>query len=495
LSAANFIYIEAIVLSEKTFHSGARPALGSLIDGKWVQGESTFSVLDKYSALPIADVASATRAQVAQAVTATQRAVLAGAPAPAERARVLRQAGELIAARRDQFVDVMVAEAGFTVADAAGEVDRAVITLNLAAEEAPRLVGDVVPFAASPGAHQRIGFTMRFPVGVVCAITPFNSPLNTVLHKVAPAYGAGNAVVLKPSAYTPLTSALLAQALLDAGMPPEFLAVVQGEGDSVGGWLLQEQDVAFYTFTGSTRVGRIIQQAAGLRRTQMELGSIASTIVCADADLERAIPKIANATFRKAGQVCTSVQRLYVEASIAGEVAERLVAYAATLPAGDPRDPATRIGPLVTREAAMRTEQWLREAQEQGAQVLCGGQREGSVITPAILTRVPETGRVWCQEAFAPLAAIRPFDDFDAAIASANSTPFGLSAGIFSQNIDRCLQAARQLRFGTIQINETSSARADVMPFGGVKDSGFGKEGPWHAMREMTEERLVTFNP
>lgn len=483
------------MLLEKTFHSGAKPPLGSLIEGRWVQGESTFTVLDKYSATPIAEVASATRAQVAQAVAATHRAAQAGAPAPAERARVLRRAGELIAERRDHFVDVMVAEAGFTVADAAGEVDRAVITLNLSAEEAPRVVGDVVPFAASPGAHQRMGFTLRFPVGVVCAITPFNSPLNTVLHKVAAAYGAGNAVVLKPSAYTPLTSALLAQALLDAGMPPEFLAVVQGEGDSVGTWLLQEQDVAFYTFTGSTRVGRIIQQAAGLRRTQMELGSIASTLVCADANLDRAIPKIANATFRKAGQVCTSVQRLYVEAPLADEVAQRLAEYAATLPAGDPRDPATRIGPLVTREAAMRTEQWLREAQEQGAQLLCGGQRDGSVISPAILTRVPETGRVWCQEAFAPLVAIRPFDDFDAAIASANSSPYGLSAGIFSQDIDRCLSAARRLRFGTIQINETSSARSDVMPFGGVKDSGFGKEGPWHAMREMTEERLVTFNP
>ncbi|SHH66072.1 succinate-semialdehyde dehydrogenase / glutarate-semialdehyde dehydrogenase [Pollutimonas bauzanensis] len=432
---------------------------------------------------------------VARAVRTAKEAVDRGAPPPHERGVALREAGRLLEKHRARFVGAMVAEAGFVVSDANGEVDRAIITLNLSAEEATRLTGDMVPFAASPGAHNRIGFTMRFPIGVVCAITPFNSPLNTVLHKVAPAYAAGNSVVLKPSAYTPLTAALLAEVLLEAGMPPAFLAVLQGEGDTVGTWLLQEQDVAFYTFTGSTRVGRIIQQSAGLRRTQMELGSIASTIVCAGTDLDRAIPKIANATFRKAGQVCTSVQRLYVERRIAGEVAERLVECAGGLAAGDPRDPATRIGPLITEAAAIRAESWLRDARAQGAKVLCGGRREQSVLTPAVLVDVPDEGDVWCREAFAPLASIRPFDDFDEAIAGANSTPFGLSAGVFSKDIDQCLKAARSLRFGTIQINETSSARSDVMPFGGVKDSGFGKEGPWHAMREMTEERLITFNP
>ncbi|MDO8277037.1 MAG: aldehyde dehydrogenase family protein, partial [Burkholderiaceae bacterium] len=302
-------------------------------------------------------------------------------------------------------------------------------------------------------------------------------------------------VVLKPSAFTPLTAALLGTLLLEAGMPPDFLAIVQGEGDSVGASLLQEKDIAFYTFTGSTRVGRIIQQAAGLRRTQMELGSIASTLVCADADLDRAVTKIANAGLRKAGQVCTSVQRLYVDRSIVSELTRRLVEYAATLRAGDPRDPDTRVGPMITEQSAMRAEEWVNEAVKGGARVLCGGQRKRSVITPLVITDVPQTSRVWCQEAFAPLLALQPFDDFDAAMASANDTPFGLSAGVFTQDVDRALKAAQTLRFGTVQINETSSARSDVMPFGGVKDSGFGKEGPHHAIREMTEERLVIFNP
>jgi len=468
---------------------------GCLINGEWVESSKQIAVLDKFSGTIVAQVYAADQDQVATAVRSLHQAVEAGAPAPHERAQVLRRAAFGLEAQRERIANVMVAEAGFVINDAHGEIDRAIITLNLSAEETTRLVGDMVPFAASPGAHNRVGFTVRYPVGVVCAITPFNSPLNTVLHKVAPAWGAGNAIVLKPSAYTPLTSALLAEILLEAGMPPEFLSVLQGEGDTVGTWLLKEEAIAFYTFTGSTRVGRIIQAAAGLRRTQMELGSIASTLLCADADLDRAVPKIANATFRKAGQVCTSVQRLYVERSIVDDVAERLVKAAATLPAGDPRNPTVRIGPLITEEAAIRTESRLAQARQLGAKVLCGGERQRSVIQPAVLVNVPDESNAWCQEAFAPLVSLRSFDSFEEALESANATPYGLSAGVFSRDIDRCMKAARTLRFGTIQINETSSARSDIMPFGGVKDSGFGKEGPWHAMREMTEERLVVINP
>lgn len=471
------------------------PPTGSLIDGTWRDSGHQFEVKDKFNGQTIANVSEASRDEVTLAVRIAHQAFLQGPPAPHDRGQTLRLAADGLERQRERFVQIMVSEAGFTITDANGELDRAKITLALCAEEATRLTGEIVPFAASPGAHKRMGFTQRFPIGVVCAITPFNAPLNTVLHKVGPAYAAGNPVVLKPSAFTPLTSALLGEVLLEAGMPTAYLSILQGEGDTVGAWLLEEQSIAFYTFTGSTRVGRIIQQAAGLRRTQMELGSIASTLVCADADLDQAIPKIANAGLRKAGQVCTSVQRLYVERSIVSEVSERLVTFAATLQAGDPRDPATKVGPLITEASAIRAEAWIQEAEANGARVLCGGTRRGSVIDPAILTDVPVDVRVWCQEAFAPLLVIHPFDDFDQAIQSANDTPYGLSAGIFTKNLDRALKAASTLRFGTVQINETSSARSDVMPFGGVKDSGFGKEGPFYAMREMTEERLVIFNP
>ena len=468
---------------------------GNLINGNWLPGHAPFDVIDKFSGTVIAQLTSATKDQVGKAVEIAQQAMSHGAPPPAERAVILRRAAVLLHERRQNFVDSMVAEAGFTQADASGEVDRAIITLGLTAEECTRLVGDMVPFAANPGAHQRLGYTVRHPIGIVCAITPFNSPLNTVLHKVAPAFGAGNAVILKPSEYTPLTAALLATVLLDAGMPANFLAVLQGSGDSVGSMLLAAPEIAFYTFTGSTRVGRIIQQAAGLRRTQMELGSIASTIVCMDADLDKAIPKIANAAFRKAGQVCTSVQRLYVERPVFDVVAKRLADAAAAFQAGDPRDQATRVGPLITEAAARRAVDWIQEAVAAGAQLLCGGQRDGSVVQPSVLIRGSAQTNVWCAEAFAPLISLEPFDTLEEAIAGANSTPFGLSAGVFTSNLSKAFAATQMLRFGTVQINETSSARSDVMPFGGVKDSGFGKEGPWHAMREMTEERLVIFNP
>lgn len=479
---------------ESMFSSDGRD-IGALIDGAWVTSSDSFGVLDKFTGEEIARVSQASAEQVSQAVEGAMRAMSESELAPFERAQVLSRTAELLATKRKRFSQILTAEGGFTLTDAEAEVDRAIVTLNLSAYEATRLTGEIVPFAASPGAHHRLGFTMRFPIGVVCAITPFNSPLNTVLHKIAPAYAAGNAVVLKPSAYTPLTASLLCETLLEAGMPPRFISLVHGSGDTVGSYLLDNPSIAFYAFTGSTGVGRIIQQAAGLRRTQMELGSIASTIVCKDTNLDRAIPKIANASFRKAGQVCTSVQRLYVDRKIADEVCDRLIEFTATLTAGDPRDPSVRIGPLITEEAACRAQTWLNAAIGRGATLLCGGERDRSVVTPAIIKGVPEDTSIWCQEAFAPLVAIRPFDSFSEAIDSANSTPYGLSVGVFTQDIDLGLRAARTLRFGTVQLNEASSARADVMPFGGVKNSGFGKEGPAYAIREMTEERLITFNP
>ncbi|MDO9358040.1 MAG: aldehyde dehydrogenase family protein [Polaromonas sp.] len=470
------------------------PSAKTLIDGKWLDGESLIPVLQKFDNSTICQLHQASRAQVAQAVNVTHAASQRQSWVPLDRARVLRKTAELIERNSERFVSVMVHEAGFTASDAQGEVDRSLVTLRLCAEESTRLVGQAVSFAGSAGQHQRLGFTLRMPLGVVCAITPFNSPLNTVIHKIGPAIAGGNSVVLKPSALAPLSSALLCETLLEAGLPPDMLALVHG-GESVGQALLDEPAIAFYTFTGSTRVGRAIQAGAGLRKTQLELGSIASVIVCADADLKRAAAKIANASFRKAGQVCTSVQRLYVEASVAAELAGLLKAAALEMPAGDPRLHTTRVGPLISEDAARRVEGWVREACDAGAEVVTGGERQGSVISPTILEGVSREMKVVDQEVFGPLVSILPFGTIEQALAGANDSPYGLAAGIFTRNIDSALAAARQLRFGAVHINETSSSRADAMPFGGVKASGFGQEGPAYAIREVTEERLITFTP
>ncbi len=463
-----------------------------LINGEWVDGESTQQLTDKYSGAVFGEMAVASAAQVEAAVTGAVAAQQACRLAPYERFKILSTAARLLEGRMTRLCDLMRAEAGFTRADSENELRRTMQTLELSAEEAKRLVGDMVPMEAAQGVKNRLGFTIRGPRGVVCAITPFNSPLNTVAHKVGPALAGGNSVVLKPSEYTPLTAVELCQVLIEAGLPAHMLALVHGDGGVIGPQLLADQRIAFYAFTGSTRVGREIQRAAGLRATQLELGSIASTIVCHDANIELAIAKIVNAGFRKAGQVCTSVQRLFVDRRIAGEFIPKFVAATRALKFGDPADPATVIGPMITVAHAQRAASWIAEAVAGGAHILTGGSREGALLEPTVLAGVSDTMRVVCQEIFAPVVSIIEFDRLDEAVARANAQPFGLSVGLFTSNLHAAFSAARALRFGGIHINEASSARVDVMPFGGVKDSGYGREGPAYAIREMTEERLVT---
>ncbi len=472
---------------------GAVPVHGLLIQGRWIAGDGPrVSVRDKYRLQPCAQVTTAAAEQVQLAVDVAHQAFRSEVPGPYERGIVLERAAQLLEARGDDFVRTMQVEAGFTLGDAQGEIRRCVQTLKLSAEEARRLAGEVIPLAGAPGAAGRLGFTLRVPLGVVAAITPFNSPLNTVAHKVAPAFAAGNAVILKPSSYTPLTACLLAEVLLQAGLPKGMLAVLHGSAEVVR-QLQADERVRFFAFTGSTEVGRQIQQAAGLRRTQMELGSIACTIVCDDANLEQALPKIVNAGYRKAGQVCTSVQLLLVHESLRAEVEGRLSALVRTLRYGDPLDPQTFVGPVISEDNAIRIERWIEEAIAGGARRLAGGPRQGAVVPPTLLTDIHDTMKVGCCEIFGPVVAIVSFRTLEQAIERVNATPYGLATGIFTNRLADALAAAQQLEVGGVHINETSSSRVDLMPYGGSKDSGFGREGPHYAVREMTEERIVTF--
>ncbi|WP_108661336.1 aldehyde dehydrogenase family protein [Acuticoccus kandeliae] len=470
-------------------------APGALWDGRRLTEGRRHEVLDKFTRQPIGEIVETSSDEIAAIVASLADAIAEGEPDAADRADILARAADLVEAARPRFVPLLLAEAGFSQAEAAAEVTRAVATLRLSAEETRRINGELIPFGAVRGQENRIGFTVRAPLGVVCAITPFNSPLNTVLHKVAPAFGAGNAVVLKPAIATPLTASLLVDLLLEAGWPPRLLALVQGPGSVVGNALLAQPGIDYFAFTGSTAVGRHIQANAGLRRTQMELGSIASVIVAADADLDKAAAKSVAAGFRKAGQVCTSVQVMHIERAIMDEMTDRILARIDAIVPGDPREAATTMGPLISLTDAERVENWIGEAVNGGAKAVRNGARDGALLAPSLLHDVDSSARVLTEEVFGPVISLVPFDTLDTAVARANATPYGLAAGLFCGDLSRALSAARKMRFGGVHIGEASSARSDGMPFGGVKDSGFGREGPAYAMAEMSEERLITLNP
>lgn len=474
--------------------STSLPPLHQLIGGAWQDGTGPgIEVLDKYHLTPIATARSASPEQIEAMIAAAQAAFEAGAPEPYERGAILDRAAALMGERSEEVAAVVQAESGFTQADARGEVARCIQTLRLSAEEARRLAGEVIPIGGAPGQAGRIGFTLRVPLGIVFAVTPFNSPLNTVTHKVAPAFAAGNAVIVKPASATPLTAVKLAQILIEAGMPPGLLSVLLcGGADSEQ--VITDPRVRFIAFTGSTGVGQRIQSIAGLRRTQMELGSIAFTVLEADADLDRALPKIVGASYRKAGQVCTSVQITLVHASIREEVTARLTELVEAVKYGDPSVEGTLTGPLVSAREATRVAGWIDAAMAAGARRLVGGDRAGALVPPTLMTDVPRDQSLAAEEVFGPVMSIEGFETTEEAIARINATPFGLASGIFTARLDKAMAYARGLEVGGVHINETSSSRVDLMPYGGSKDSGFGREGPHYAVQEMSEERVITIS-
>ncbi len=466
---------------------------GLLIDGQWEPGRAQLAVLDKYTQQQIAAVAQASPPHGGRAVTGAVAAAQRPLP-PARRQAILAGAARLLDERRDEIRALYVAETGFTPVDAATELTRTVATLRLSAGEAVRIAGQEIPVAATPGSEHRLAFTIRVPVGVVAAITPFNAPLNTTAHKVGPAIAAGNAVVLKPAEQTPLCSVALAQALLDAGLPPGFLQLVCGPGESTGAALVADRRVRFFTFTGSAAVGLAIKQNSGIAKTHLELGSNSASIVAADADLDLVADLAVRAGYRKAGQVCTSVQRLLVHEAVADELAARLAKRVAGLRAGDPRDPAVQVGPLIAPAEAERAQRWIQQAAGRGAAVLVGGERDGPVLAPALLRDPPPDSRIMTEEIFAPAVALATVASLDEANGLVNASEYGLQAGVFTQDLDAAFHAARRLRVGGVMINDTSSYHADAMPYGGVKNSGYGLEGPRYAVQDMTDPRIIVLN-
>jgi succinate-semialdehyde dehydrogenase/glutarate-semialdehyde dehydrogenase len=456
--------------------------------------KGSVQVRDKWTGELLAELERASEANVESVLVKAAGALKEPWPAR-DRAAALRSAVAKLVETRDEVSAVMRQETGFTHTDVRDEFDRALITLQLCAEEATRLGGEVVPLNASAGFEQRVAFTIRVPIGVVLAITPFNAPLNTVCHKIGPALAGGNAVVLKPAELTPLTAQKLVEILHSSGVPPDYLHIVHGRGSEVGLWLLRDARVAFTTFTGSTEVGLIVKRETGIRPVQLELGSASVTIVCEDADLDRVAADVQRAGFRKAGQVCTSVQTLLVQRTLAEDLRDRLAQRVVALISGDPRDPATEVGPLISEDAAARADDLIADAVKAGAHIVVGSARARSLVSPTLLDSVMPEMRIVSEEIFAPVVSIVGFDSLDDAFSIANKSRYGLQAGVYTSSIANALRAARALEVGGVIINGTSSTRADGMPYGGVKDSGFGREGPAYAAREMTISRLVMLIP
>jgi acyl-CoA reductase-like NAD-dependent aldehyde dehydrogenase len=432
-----------------------------------------------------------TRDQVGESVAAAARAFESYGETPAHaRSAVIHKVADAVAAAKDSFVELMIMATGKVRKDAAGEVDRSLETLRIAAEEAVRIAGFEVPMDASPRGEGRIAIARRYPVGVVAAITPFNAPLNTVCHKIAPALAAGNTVVLKPDVRGAPVAMKLAELFAAAGLPAGALNVIHGDA-AVGEMLVRHPAVDLVAFTGSDATGERILSIAGLKRVVLELGGNAPFIVHHDADLRRALEAVGPAAFGMSGQSCISVQRVYAHASVFERFVDGLVARATALKVGDPNDPGTDLGPLITEAAARRVEGAIREAIERGARLHCGGARNGAYVTPAVLTHVDLAMTAVGKEIFGPVVSVFPYDDIDEAIADANATPYGLQAGLFTNAMDVILKAGRKLRFGGVIVNGASRWRLDHMPYGGVKRSGIGREGPKYAIEDMTELRML----
>lgn len=410
-----------------------------------------------------------------------------------QRGRILNIASLMIEEQADDLGRLMAQESGKPLRYTRGEAMRAVDTFQFAADEARRLHGETVPMDAARGGVGKIGYYVRVPVGIVGAITPFNFPLNLVAHKVAPAIAAGCPIVLKPAPATPLTALRLAEILQEAGLPEGAFEVVTG-GVDVGTWLTTDPRIAMISFTGSVPVARQISKVAGLRRTVFELGGNAATVIEADANLDHALKQTVTGSFAYSGQVCIKVQRIYVHVSRYDEFRDRFVEATDKLIMGDPLDDRTEIGPLINNMAAERIESWVSEAEQQGALVLTGGQREGRMMKPIVLERVEESMKVMCAEVFGPVVSLVPYQDFEAALEAVDNSEFGLQAGVYTSDLNKAIRATQRLNVGGVIINDVPTFRVDNMPYGGNKDSGVGREGPRFAVEEMTTLKMVVIN-
>ncbi len=465
------------------------------IAGRWVEGGAVLSVRSPYDGATIDSVPLAGPDDVEAALASAARGAKAMAMLTAfERHAILVRTAALLAARAEAFARRLTREMGKPIGEARGEVGRAVHTLTLSAEEARRLTGETLPLDGAPGGARKLGFTVRVPCGVVVAITPFNFPLNLVCHKVGPAIGAGNAVILKPASATPLSALELTALLLEAGLPAEGIQCLTGSGASIGDLLCADRRVRKVSFTGSREVGARIARTAGIKKVTMELGSNAPLIVMPDADLTTVAAATATSGYANAGQSCISTQRVLVDRRVYGDFLDAVTPLVEAITTGDPLDETVRMGPMIEAREAERVGAWIGEAVEGGARVLAGGARAGALHAPTLVADVAPSLRMSREELFGPAVAVTPFDGIDEALALASDSDYGLGAGIFTDSLRWALEFVRRMEAGNLMVNWAPNWRADLMPYGGLKESGIGVEGPRYAMQEMTDSKTVVFH-
>ncbi|MFT5377592.1 MAG: acyl-CoA reductase-like NAD-dependent aldehyde dehydrogenase [Candidatus Latescibacterota bacterium] len=465
------------------------------LGGQWVDKDERINVVNPFDGSIIDTVPKGSSADVGTAIESAERGAKAMAALSAyERYTILHRAAELMTERVEDLGRTITLEEGKVIGEAMGEAARAQETIELSAEEAKRLTGETLDLSGASNGAGKFGFTLRVPCGVVAAITPFNFPLNLVCHKVGPALAAGNSIIIKPATDTPLSALKLVEILLEAGLPAEAVQCVTGPGGSIGDAISSDARVRKISFTGSRDVGEHICKMAGLKKVTMELGSNAPLIVMPDADIEKVVAATAITGFANAGQVCISAQRILVSSAIYGDFIDALKPAIEGLTTGNPLDSATKMGPMIRETDAERVNAWVQEAVSGGAKLVTGGSRQGTLHAPTVVADVDPKMRISCDEVFGPAVAISRFDDIDSAIAAANDTNYGLSAAIFTENINWALQYAQQVHSGNIHINWGTQWRADLMPYGGLKDSGMGKEGPRYAVEEMTETKMVVIH-
>ena len=466
------------------------------INGEWIETHKYKSLYAPYSGEKLAEVSQASPSDVEKAIAAAygKRKVMERMPAH-ERAGILSRLVGLLQQNREECAKIIALEAAKPYRTALAEVDRTIMTFTFAAEEARRIIGEMVPMDAAPGGEKRIAFTLRKPVGVVAAITPFNFPMNLVAHKLGPAIASGNTIILKPASQTPLSSYYLATLLQQAGLPDGALNVVTGSGSEIGEFLVKDERVNAITFTGSPEVGKAIREQAGLKKVTLELGSNSALIIDQDTNLATIIDRVVTGAFSYSGQVCISIQRIYVHEQVYDEFMKLFVDATQKLKLGDPLDKETDVSSLISKSEVERTQLWIQEAVRNGGKIVSGGKLlKNNMVEPTILTHVSNKDKVSCQEAFAPLVVVTAFSTLSEAISAVNDSIYGLQAGFYTKDITQALYAAEELEVGGVMINDIPTYRVDQMPYGGVKQSGVGREGIKYAIEEMTELKLVCIN-